>query len=362
MSCQRNSMNANMNMSGTERPSAIAPHRPATEVGVVVIGRNEGDRLRRCLESVVGKEIIVFYVDSGSTDGSIELARRYEAEVVALDTSVPFCAARARNVGFQSLLESHPQLKYVQFIDGDCEIIGDWLSHAVKSLQERPDHAIVTGWLREKFPDASIYNSLGELEWNFSSAGEVEAVGGIFMIRSEAFDSVGGFDATIAAGEEPELCQRLIREGWRLIKLDREMALHDLAMNRFGQWWRRMLRNGYGSLDVELRFGVTKFAHNNRRVRFWSAWFVLLLAVSTSLAIVPDSRILISITLLFFAVWPARWLRIAFRTYRKGHSLLTSVAYGFFMAISFLPQIVGQIVCLLDRLRNRSFRLVEYKS
>ena len=341
---------------------AREPRRLTTEVGVVVIGRNEGERLRRCLESIVPTAVGIVYVDSGSTDGSVGMARRQGAEVVELDTSIPFCAARARNEGYQRLVESHPQLSCIQFIDGDCEIVGDWLTFAVESLLSRPDHAIVAGWLREKSPEISIYNRLGDLEWNFAGAGEVDAVGGIFMIRREVFDSVGGFDPTVAAGEEPELCQRLISKGWRLVRLDRDMALHDLAMTRFGQWWRRMVRNGYGSMDVASRFGVAKFARNNWRVRIWSAWFALLIVGSVVVGATPDSRILKLIVLLVFAVWPAQWLRIALRTWRKGQTLRTSTAYGFFMTIAFLPQIVGQITYFADRLRNRSFRLVEYKS
>ena len=333
------------------------------ELGVVVIGRNEGERLRRCLEAISPQAVNTVYVDSGSTDGSVATAHIHGAEVVELDMSIPFCAARARNAGYQRLLESHPQLSYIQFIDGDCEIIGDWMLFAVESLLNRPDHAIVAGWLRERSPEISIYNRLGDLEWNFAGAGEVEAVGGIFMIRREAFDSVGGFDSTVAAGEEPELCQRLIRKGWRLVRLDRDMALHDLAMTRFGQWWRRMVRSGYGSMDVAQRFGVANFARNNARVRIWSAWLALLLAAGVvAVGAVPDSRMPILIVLLIFAVWPAQWLRIALRTWRKGQPLPIAAAYAYFITIAFLPQIVGQIMYCADRLRNRSFRLVEYKS
>ena len=332
----------------------------AGRFGVVVIGRNEGERLRRCLESIVSKDVRIVYVDSDSTDGSVETARQYGAKVVELDTSIPFCAARARNAGYQRLVESHPQLSYVQFIDGDCEIIGDWLPFGVESLLNRPDHAIVAGWLREKYPEISIYNRLGDLEWNFAGAGAVNSVGGIFMIRREAFDSVGGFDSTLAAGEEPELCQRLIRKGWRLVKLDRDMALHDLAMTRFGQWWRRMVRNGYGSMDVASRFGIANFARVNWRARVWTAWLVLMLGLAAAGAL-ADSFWAVLLIILMFSIWPAQLIRITLITWRKGQPLGISTAYAFFTVISFLPQIAGQMLYFFDRSRNRSFRLVEYK-
>lgn len=72
--------------------------------GVVVIGRNEGERLRQCLRSLL-PTVVAVYVDSGSTDGSAKWARDNGAEVVDLDASVPFTAARVRNAGFQRLPE-----------------------------------------------------------------------------------------------------------------------------------------------------------------------------------------------------------------------------------------------------------------
>ena len=51
-------------------------------VGIVAIGRNEGERLHRCLNSVVGRGLTLVYVDSGSTDGSIKLARNLGVEGV----------------------------------------------------------------------------------------------------------------------------------------------------------------------------------------------------------------------------------------------------------------------------------------
>src|SRR5947207_307333 len=59
-------------------------------LGVVVIGRNEGDRLRTCLSAVAGRNLPVVYVDSGSTDGSVATARGLGADVVALDLTTPF--------------------------------------------------------------------------------------------------------------------------------------------------------------------------------------------------------------------------------------------------------------------------------
>jgi glycosyltransferase involved in cell wall biosynthesis len=127
-------------------------------IGVVVIGRNEGERLRRCLESVRSGAVV--YVDSGSSDGSVALARSLGVEVVGLDLSSPFTAARARNAGFERLLQFDPSAEFVQFVDGDCEVAAGWLERARKEFEARSDAAVVCGRLRERFPDATVYNRL----------------------------------------------------------------------------------------------------------------------------------------------------------------------------------------------------------
>ncbi len=328
----------------------------------MVIGRNEGDRLRRCLESIDPVEATVVYVDSGSTDGSVEMARRMEIDVLNLDPTIPFCAARARNEGYARLIAIAPGLRFVQFVDGDCEIIGDWLSMAASVLIGRPELAIVAGWLRERQPERSIFNRLGDLEWNFAGVGAVDSVGGIFMVRRAAFDSVGGFDSTVAAGEEPELCHRLTAKGWQIIRLDHKMAWHDLAMTRFGQWWNRMIRFGYGSMDVAVRFDLPRFRRNNWRVRAWTVSLVVFVLLGLSTTFMPLGAPGVAAALLWLGLWSAQVCRIAYRTWRKGQPPDLSVAYGFFIMLSLWPQLLGQLLYFLDRFRKRSFRLLEYKT
>ncbi len=116
--------------------------------GAVAIGRNEGERLRRCLKSLSAATALV-YVDSGSTDGSAQWAHAHGVEVIELDMSLPFTAARARNAGFKRLRFLVPDLAYVQFVDGDCELVEGWPEQSLSFLRTHLDVAAVCGRRRE---------------------------------------------------------------------------------------------------------------------------------------------------------------------------------------------------------------------
>lgn len=232
-------------LSGARGPTISADGHQNARVGIVAIGRNEGDRLRRCLASIDVPGAPVVYVDSGSTDGSRELAQSLGATVIALDMTQPFTAARARNAGFEALRASRTCPELVQFVDGDCEFEHGWVARAARFLDEHADVAVVCGRRRERFPEASFYNRICDEEWN-TPPGEARACGGDALMRVSAVAAVGGFDARLPAGEEPELCHRLRQAGWRVWRLDAPMTIHDAAMHRFGQWWLRAVRSGLG--------------------------------------------------------------------------------------------------------------------
>ncbi len=325
-------------------------------IGVVAIGRNEGDRLRRCLDSVVGRADGVVYVDSGSTDGSVALGREKGVAVVSLDMSIPFTAARARNAGFEHLLAIQPAVGFVQFLDGDCEMADAWLEQALASMRENADVVVVCGRRRERARDASPFNRLMDMEWD-SPVGEADACGGDALMRVEAFRQVGGFDPTMIAGEEPELCVRLRRQGGRILRIDADMTFHDAAMTRFSQWWQRTIRNGYAySLGAGMhgRSAEKHWVGNTRRVWFWGAILPgLFIALAWPTA---------GLSLLALGVYPLWALRIASRRHREfGDRGADALLYGAFCMLSRFPQILGQLRYHWHRLRGRSGGLIEYK-
>lgn len=323
---------------------------PVSDLGAVIIGRNEGERLRMCLASVCEQIPHVVYVDSGSSDGSVGLARDYGADVVELDMTQPFTAARARNAGFNRLLALQPQLRWVQFIDGDCELNADWPTKAVEFLAANPDCAVVCGRRRERYPEASIYNQLCDIEWD-TPIGEAKACGGDAVMRVAALQAVSGYRDDLIAGEEPELCFRLRAQGWRVWRLDAEMTLHDAAMTRFGQWWRRAKRSGFAYAnavwlhgDSPERFGLSQ----TLRIWVWAA--ILPLGV-----FVLSPMLSVAIALLI-AIYLLQILRLYYNNPRS-----PTFYYSVSLLLCKFPQLFGQIEFFTGLLMRRQAQLIEYK-
>lgn len=317
--------------------------RSADQVDAVVIGRNEGARLVTCLNSLRGTVRRLIYVDSGSTDGSVEAARGLGAEVVELDTARPFTAARARNAGL-ALIDG--DLGYVQFVDGDCEVDPQWIATGRAFLNEHPDAAVVCGRRRERHPDASLYNAMCDAEWD-TPLGSGTACGGDAMMRVAALRAVGGYRDALIAGEEPELCVRLRAAGWSVWRIDHEMTLHDAAILRFSQWWRRTRRAGFAFAAGAALHGAPPERHWVRETQR---------AVISGCAL-PALAVLSAVFLPPFAVailclYPLQWLRLSRRMGTREAA---------FSTIGKFAEARGVLDYAWSRLSQREKKIIEYK-
>lgn len=322
-------------------------------VSVIVIGRNEGARLERCLKSLsfVPRSNLV-YVDSASTDGSVAFASSLNVHVVKLDTSQPFTAARARNAGVAFLSKRGELRRFIQFLDGDCELADGWIGAAATVLNENDHVAVVCGRRREKYPDRSIYNRLADFEWD-TPVGEAAACGGDSLMRSSAFEELGGFQSMLMAGEELEFCARLSKRGWKILRVDQEMSRHDANMLSLKQWWFRGVRAGYVLIPLAtLRSNPirTKFAWELFRSVFWA--FLVPLAIVT-LAIFVSLAALFGLLLYFIQI---------FRIHRKSRFRgPLSWLYSSCILFDNFPRFQGILRFLAQMAIGRARSSVEYK-
>ena len=220
-------------------------------MSIVVIGRNEGERLVRCLESVraadyPSERIELIYVDSDSTDDSCAVAERFGAKVIRIKPDRP-CAAAGRNAGLRAV--SH---ELVHFLDGDTILNPPWLRKAVQAIAD-PTVACVFGRREEMSPQATIYNFWAHYDW-YVPPGPAASCAGDALFKREALTWAGGFDESLIAGEEPDLCYRIRSgRGLTILSLDEPMTQHDMNMTRFGQYWKRCMRSGHAYAEVGRR-------------------------------------------------------------------------------------------------------------
>jgi GT2 family glycosyltransferase len=323
----------------------------------VVIGRNEGDRLRASLQSVKGAGVPVVYSDSASKDESRELADNLGIPVIQLSIDKPLSAGRGRNEGLREAHGRWPEARYVLFLDGDCVLELGFCRAAIETFEQHPTCAIVTGHLFERHPEASIYNRLCAIEWR-SPVGLIEnmnGLGGIMAARISAFEEVRGFNLDAIAGEEPDLGIRLKLAGYSIMKIDRPMATHDADIMSFRQWWTRAVRGGHALAHRYAEHGRTRFRDGRRELMsdlFWGLALPLLIAV---------------------LVWPTRGFALAlagsygllawrvYRHYRRGGiNRSDAMLVTRFILYSKFAHVIGIARYCWNRLRGE-FKIIEYK-
>lgn len=328
------------------------------QISVVVIGRNEGERLSRCLESVQRMRwpgaFELIYVDSDSHDASPELAGKAGAQVIRLDTGMQ-TAARGRNAGWRRASAS-----LVLFLDGDTVLDPDFPLRAVQAVEADAAVAVVWGHCREIHPSASIYNRVLDLDWIYAP-GFSEFCGGNALIRRDVLESVAGFDESFIAGEEPEMCRRIRSRGYKILHIDAAMVGHDLAITGFRQYWRRAVRSGYAYANVASRFrdaGEEGWDREARRNLMRGAALALVSAAGVALSVASRSALPglaaagILATLIVRTACQVKW---------KSGRWSTRLLYGVHAHFQQIPMLAGQLQYRLDRRRGRTPQLIEYK-
>jgi hypothetical protein len=333
------------------------------KLSVVVIWRNEGARLERCLESVLAMrrgawgvehfDVELIYVDSGSSDGSVALAEKLGATTIALKPQRP-TAALGRNTGWCAATG-----EMILFLDGDTVVDRSFASEAMREFTH-PAVACVWGHRREMFPRATVYNRVLDLDWMYAP-GPAAFCGGDALFRRSALQEVNGFDETLIAGEEPEMCRRMIAAGHRIVHVDLAMTQHDLAMKSFGQYWARATRAGHAYAEVSARFAQSGdpfwSAEARRNQTQVIALGVLMIAGTTA-------------SLWMHLLWPAvvaiamlcaLVLRTAWKTRWKSANVTTLLLYGVHSHLQQVPIYVGQLRYAWNNRRGRRMGIVEYK-
>ncbi len=321
-----------------------------SSIAIVIIGRNEQKCLNATLEPLVGLQAI--YVDSGSTDRSVVIANNKDIPVHQLSPDSPFTAARARNEGFKIVKKLYPDIRYVQFIDGDCELCPDWLDNAYNELEKNTEIAVLCGELKEKYPDRTIYNKLIQLEWK-----SLVYFTGTVIFKVEVFEEINGFNPIVIAGEDSELAARLVESGYVIKKLKIPMATHDANIHSISQWLWRTIRSGHAAADRAYIHSKTRSKDGLQELQSILIWGCIIPIVGVfSMFIHPAFLLLlISLYLLLF-------VKIVFyRMNTFNDTYLDAMKYSFFIVVGKTPQMLGLSTFYIRELFCRKKHIIEYK-
>lgn len=343
-------------------------------IGVVVIGRNEGERLKRCLSSVQSQHSgPIVYVDSGSTDGSADYARSVGVDVVDLDLSVPFTMARGRNTGLDHLVDGYSNCQFVQFVDGDCEMSAGWMDVGLQFLQDHQDYGGVCGNRSERSPNATLYNRLIAMEWQ-GSEGEVDACGGDAIYRIGMFQAAGCFNENMIAGEEADLCLRMRQLGYRLRRVDSPMTLHDANMQHFSQWWLRSVRcghayaHGYDLHRHDADAAINAGGYNRKPMLSGLLYGLVmpgLLVIILSILVASTSGLkpllLFATAIVVLAAYGRIGRKASESKAAQFNSTRQRLVYAAFIVMAKLPEALGVLRYYFNRTVGKTSKIIEYK-
>ena len=322
------------------------------QVSVIIIGRNEGERLIRCINSVKAmdfdpEQYEIIFCDSGSTDGSMENAEKLGARSLLVESDRP-TASKGRNLGYRNARGA-----YLFFLDGDTIVHPDFLKMSIDYLESHEKTAVIWGHRRETHPEKSVYNRVLDLDWVYPP-GEAEFCGGDVVMRKAVLDEVQPYSEDLIAGEEPELCSRIRKAGYTIYHIDAPMTGHDLDIRTFGGYWKRCYRAGHAYAEVAERTNGMIFGRDSRKNH-----------IQTLIYLIVPILLLSFLHLIGLALLTAGAFLIVFRTYLKqrwrGASFGTTFLYAFHSHFAVPIIWLGQLKYYRDRSRGRGGRIIEYK-
>jgi glycosyltransferase involved in cell wall biosynthesis len=222
------------------------------KLSIIIIGRNEGWKLTKCLESVyetINKNLLsnfeIIYIDSDSTDDSIQRALSFKT-IKVIQLTGDYNASIARNKGVQECSGDA-----LFFIDGDMEIMPDFLS-----LVFDENAGLKEDFVSGNFIDIN-YDFTGKIvdkkEYLSNRNGQTYEfkTGGLFLIRKEIWDKIGGMRNKLKRNQDIDLGIRLAKTGVFLLRRNELMAIHHtISYHNYKRIWKLLFS------DSELYRGV----------------------------------------------------------------------------------------------------------
>lgn len=262
----------------------------------------------------------IILADSGSTDRTIEIASKFDIDIVQLAKS----AERSPGVGAQ-LAFQYSSGDYFYMLDGDMILDREFLTSAIEFLDSNEEYAAVGGQVREMNAVNSEFRIRSETFARGKSyiSGDVDRLDGGGLYRTSAIAQVGYFsDQNLHAFEEFDLAARLLSKGWKLARIDKVAVYHfGHTINSYHLLYKRIRSGNSGAVGQIVRGSlfqphfniiIRNLSHIRNAIIVW-LWLCILI-ILTYLDFDPRIKVIMCLSI---AISPLIFL--AFR--RKSLSL-----------------------------------------
>ncbi|MDA7856273.1 glycosyltransferase [Gammaproteobacteria bacterium] len=304
------------------------------EISLIVIGKNESQNLSRLINSIsilgdyedIDSEFI--YVDSASSDNSVEIASKFFDKVLTLESSKNLCAAAGRYIG-----TINANKKWVLYLDGDMELCEEFIDNIRQFIGPNHDNVGFLGKYVHVYNDGTIRSDGYGPKNNFYHKNElyVRHFGGAVLLPRKLVLKAGNYNPGVFSNEEIDLHTRIRGVGGRVKFIDIEMIRHNTfhfsELDTFiGFYWPTKFLGkkfyGFGQLIA------SRFSNNNilNLVRYFPYPFIFLGSLILSIAIFLIGCIFLAMILTMSA--------ISYLSYSKGIKF-TLLYPGLIMQIIF---------------------------
>ncbi|SRR6266545_5407101 len=117
------------------------------KVAFIIIGWNNQDILQECFQSVerqTYKNVVTYYVDNNSVDGSVEMVQKQFPQTIILEQDKNTGFARGNNIGIAEALKD-PSVSYMALLNSDARLADDWTEKIVSFAGKKPKGACYQG-------------------------------------------------------------------------------------------------------------------------------------------------------------------------------------------------------------------------
>lgn len=197
------------------------------QLSIVLIAKNLEWNIARLIESVQANATAlepyeIIYVDSASTDRTVEIACQYPVGVYRLPPENQLTPAAGRFTGFKKA-----KGKLLLFLDGDQQLWPGWLEKGLRILDANPDVAGVTGVEVFLKPDQKPEDYTGPGPETFDDRYfQVRQTSGPALFRRTVLEELGPYHPFLYSEEEPEMCLRFRSHGYRLLRTYHPIVFH----------------------------------------------------------------------------------------------------------------------------------------